>query len=516
MKKLIVFLTIFGMIAVVATSTMIHVSNERMIHEETQTSTLTEPKTPTEKVEKTNTVQESNISAEIVEKTNTVQDSKEKTLDFYTTFDENDLVIEEKKETYPNATEGISYPQIHGLKNKEVENKINKDMEEKAKSFYSSLVKADRTDYHFTFYKYEYANFANVISLQCWGSYRDSTSQYSKGESLYLNYELVNGNEIKLEDLFTKNTDIAVIANIGLTKAIENDELYRGFATGGDGYYGTPYFDKQKGIWMVSHYRYNEKTMKDEETIEEYVPLYTEYEKKKMVDRFVDNPNKMFHFNSSEVTFYMDDIPCRILFEELADKLVIYDKYLTKESIFENDGIGIDNILVCSPYNFLPKGVFHKAEFESENFFYDISFSHWSSELMENTEEERRLSKEKVEEIQNRLISQAKLKLAEYEKMARENPEKAYIVVIGLNARVELNSWGIETEKSVLETMDISLITCDKVNRKEVWAKVFPHLRYYHLGFYGGITSYLYNIEDLEETGATMTKDKVENRYVVE
>ena len=52
--------------------------------------------------------------------------SNETGIDLYGTYDQNDLIINELKETY-NGVE-IEIPELNGLKNAKIQNKINKDI----------------------------------------------------------------------------------------------------------------------------------------------------------------------------------------------------------------------------------------------------------------------------------------------------------------------------------------------------------------------------------------------------
>ena len=58
--------------------------------------------------------------------------------------------------------------------------------------------------------------------------------------------------------------------------------------------------------------------------------------------------DKSFYFSPSYVGFYVDGDACHLYFQDIADKVVIYDKFLTNESIFERDDIGPTGVVVCS------------------------------------------------------------------------------------------------------------------------------------------------------------------------
>ena len=56
---------------------------------------------------------------------------KEKTLDLYGTYDQNDLLIVDKKFEHELLTSTINIKQISGLKDKNIEDKINVDIEKR-------------------------------------------------------------------------------------------------------------------------------------------------------------------------------------------------------------------------------------------------------------------------------------------------------------------------------------------------------------------------------------------------
>ena len=123
MKKILIFIVIFAVIAVMTTFSLIRFQKGKVVLEENSTQ-------GTENTEKEN-------------------QAKEKTLDLYSTFEENALEIETISMEYEGFKNGITYPQIHGLKNKEVEDKINRDIDEKVKYTLKQLVQSGRENLSF-------------------------------------------------------------------------------------------------------------------------------------------------------------------------------------------------------------------------------------------------------------------------------------------------------------------------------------------------------------------------------
>ena len=124
-----------------------------------------------------------------------------------------DASYEEKKDAY-------SYPKISGLKNKEIENKINEEIRNKLIDVINSEgVLADA---------YINASFSNILSVRIQRHGRWDGLNYYLGGYNGLNYDLNTGNKIQFEDLFVKSAPIKLIfANsLGRTNAwrsVSND-----------------------------------------------------------------------------------------------------------------------------------------------------------------------------------------------------------------------------------------------------------------------------------------------------
>lgn len=101
-----------------------------------------------------------------------------------------DASYEEKRDAY-------SYPKISGLKNKEIENKINEDIRSNLIDLINREGIANATIN---------ASFSNILSVKI----LTNTGGIYSG----LNYDLNTGNKIQFEDLFVKSTPIkAILAN---------------------------------------------------------------------------------------------------------------------------------------------------------------------------------------------------------------------------------------------------------------------------------------------------------------
>lgn len=113
------------------------------------------------------------------------------------TYTEGDYVNERGWGYYPVE---IQYIEIHGLKNKEIENKINSEIKE----FTTKLGKEELNEWSNR--KYVTcsinANISNILSVSFWNH---------NYKSVALNYDLTTGNQIKFEDVFTTDANIKEI-----------------------------------------------------------------------------------------------------------------------------------------------------------------------------------------------------------------------------------------------------------------------------------------------------------------
>ena len=70
-----------------------------------------------------------------------IDNIKEKTLDLYGTYNQNDLLIIDKTINHEAFEEPITIKQISGLKNKEVENRVNKNIENRVLTLIDETIK---------------------------------------------------------------------------------------------------------------------------------------------------------------------------------------------------------------------------------------------------------------------------------------------------------------------------------------------------------------------------------------
>ena len=157
---------------------------------------------------------------------------------------------------------------ISGLKNKEVESKINEKL--------AKLDVSDKCYVHF--------NYSNVLSISC--DYRDN-----------VNVNLIDGEDITIEDIFQKDSDIL---------AITEDVIYK-----------------------YSHYSYY-----DIGSIENYVISAVNLLKSgDYTIRFTSN--SIYVLSNHKSSSYTNSI--EYYFSSFMDEITIYDRFLTDDSLYEKE-----------------------------------------------------------------------------------------------------------------------------------------------------------------------------------
>ena len=258
-------------------------------------------------------------------------------IDLKGTYNQNDLKVEEKSITKEKVE--IRYLQISGLKNKEVENKINKEILQVALNCYKDEIKNLNEVINISVSMWEAANFANTISfeLNYTAKIDDNDDGFYQGYQ-GLNFDLNTGEKITIEKLFTSDVPIENVLRravyYGLIKNRTEDNL--------------------AGDLIVSDYG----DIEDE--VAEIINLYKK--------------GKIIQFSYTPICinlYYNEDEIITIDMKDFAAYIAIYNRYLSEESIFEQDNIGIKNIYTLSRrYN----NIYYYTNYQNEdNYFIDIS-----------------------------------------------------------------------------------------------------------------------------------------------
>lgn len=214
--------------------------------------------------------------------------------DFYGTYDENSLIFQcygyEDKDDTSCWGENITGFSISGLKNKDVQSAINKNIKENIDKIDDKLyLSIDVT-----------ANFNNILSISI-RTHDDAIKDYDYSY-VYLNYDLTTGKNIELKDLFVKDNEI---------KSLLSQAFYDTYS------FVSPYCNDC-----------NEKT---EQELKDY---------KNNIPNILANIEKgdyQFNISTSGIYIYSKGERARLSIGDYHKQLAYFTRFLSEESIFEND-----------------------------------------------------------------------------------------------------------------------------------------------------------------------------------
>ena len=433
MKKIIFGLIAFGIVCFVATGVLIYKHNEEILAKDNN--------------------QEN--------KSNGNKEEQEKTLDLNGTYNENDIIISENAEIF-NSVE-IQIPKISGLKNKDIETKVNNSIREK---IYSSLKEYSDIEY-MSFYTN--ANFSNVLSIICTCGLKDDWKE------IYLNYELINGEELKLDDLLSKNTDIYTVVRKAFYRAaagsaVRNEDIEE------------PKYDPTTNTWYIYRYEWNTSTESSEKKKVEFV--IDEDEVAQNIANFINSSRKDFFFSSQGV--YLKTYNYFVNFTDIADNIVIYDKYLTDESLYERDDIGLKNLFTCA---FSCSNVVKYQDYKmlGDNLFYDVAIKESDTVIW------NRINAAGVNEKMCELLKKKSYKkLEEYKELASKNPDKFYVVII--RPLVSILDFENNAENTYFINTQLDIKLAENQESKEVNMKqIKEQYRYPNVSFYDSAGDYYHD-----------------------
>ena len=313
-------------------------------------------------------------------------------------YNQNDLKIIYQDTNY----EGLEYKtlRINGLKNKEIENKINKELEEIEDEIRKKLVSASGEQENAYLSSNVNANYSNILSVTFYGSKSDSNYVPQINIEKFLNYDLTTGNKIKLEDLFLPGTDIDLYAQNDIYK----QKLYDSFSK------KNIFFNPD--YWQSGELQY----VLDEVDEIDFIKQYNKYK----------NSKKDFYLTTTGIGIsYSKDGnygDVYIKYMDCLDNLVVYTKFLTKESIFERDDIGLKDLYVCSSVVDQNDQSVYLIKDLATNLRIDARINVWTSEEYNELE----FFKNTLAKLKAELIE----KKEEYIKIANENKDKYYFVGI--------------------------------------------------------------------------------------
>lgn len=313
-------------------------------------------------------------------------------------YNQNDLKIIYQDTNY----EGLEYKtlRINGLKNKEIENKINKELEEIEDEIRKKLVSASGEQENAYLSSNVNANYSNILSVTFYGSKSDSNYVPQINIEKFLNYDLTTGNKIKLEDLFLPGTDIDLYAQNDIYKQKLHDS-----------------FSKKNIFFNPDYWQSGElQYVLDEVDEIDFIKQYNKYK----------NSKKDFYLTTTGIGIsYSKDGnygDVYIKYMDCLDNLVVYTKFLTKESIFEREDIGLKDLYVCSSVVDQNDQSVYLIKDLATNLRIDARINVWTSEEYNELE----FFKNTLAKLKAELIE----KKEEYIKIANENKDKYYFVGI--------------------------------------------------------------------------------------
>ena len=452
---------------------------------------------------------------------NKQDDALEKGIDLSGTYSENDLEIKEEILKINGYNEDIPLVQISGLKNKKIEDKINKELKQTTNDYVNEWLKNKKgNENNIYFDSRAEANFANVLSVKIsfWG---DSTDDF-----IGLNYNLVTGEKIDFNDLFNKNESLeAIVRQIFYKSSLYYNHQNLDSIEGEPGFIGDPYYDAEKGAWFCKYGGIDSETGKEYSETREYVLAMDENEIEKYTKKFLNDKNKQFCFSPADLTIKENNQIASIYLKDIANCVVIYDKYLTENSIFERNDIGAKSLITCSfESNF---GKLKETKYESNNFFYDIALT----ELFEDDFN----ANDFVKQTEDESISNLRKKVDEYKQIASNNSNKAYFLFLQADLCInKMDYYGTDEEsgqwKRLYKTSSLLNLECHEkvfvcnINEKDkLLEAILECYRYYNVDFYGSIYHYITRYDGFNNADVDFSEyelkdyksqpSKVENKF---
>lgn len=344
----------------------------------------------------------------ISEEENPVEKVKEKDvlgIDLKGTYNQNDIKIENRK--YGSEDVEIEYYQISGLKDKTIEEKINKDLEHVALNDYKNKIQDLSEVKTLSVSMWNSGNFANTLSINVsFFAQKSDETFIEKSESL--NYDLTTGNQITIDKLFTSDAPM--------------EDILRNSA-----YYSLVTRNIEESLQ-------GDLTVKDYGDLEDEIFMFIDlYQKGKITDFYYTPKYIYIPYGENIITIDMQKYP---------EYIAIYNRYLSDVKIYEINDIGIKKLYTLSDRD--KDAYYYQNHQKEDNYYIDITL-----QLFEENIEDlfpKNLAKQKIEEIE-REISIIK-------QVANENKNNFYILNYGIiinsyNGNVDCIQYGNSYEVTV-------------------------------------------------------------------
>lgn len=242
-------------------------------------------------------------------------------ISLFGTYDENSISLEKFSFTRENGCEGFYY-QIGGLKNKKVENDVNQRLQEDAyrlADYYSADTYQNQ--------KLEQkiiSNFSNVICVETcvtansMNPHEDGTQDYvSKTEHHSFNF--INGQEIKVQDLWMDDTDLLAMISSQIYEDLVWDKKW----------------EIDSSLEFYDPYAVNHVNEIDENQFISSVKSFSDA---------IANGTLDFEFDPQCVEMSVGSLQQIIWFKNCIPDVAIYTRFLTKDSLYEDDSLGAKDL----------------------------------------------------------------------------------------------------------------------------------------------------------------------------
>ena len=372
-------------------------------------------------------------------------------IDLKGTYNQNDLTISEKKVTKEKVE--IRYCQIYGLKDKIIQDNINKELEQVALNCYKEKIKNLDEVINVYVSMSESANFANTLSfnIDYTAKIDDNADGFYQGYK-HLNYDLTTGEKIAFDKLFTSDAPIENILRKSAYYSLIQYNLEDSLSA---------------GAFIVSDYGDIEG---------EIIKLIDMYNRGKITE---------FSFGTSYIRIcYNEDKYIYIYMKDYAEYIAIYSRYLTSESIYEANNIGLKDLYTLS--NRYKDDQYRYVNYQKgRNYFIDIIIDNWDEE-----ESSKNIKQSKIKDIEDEIQN--------VKAYANRYPEKFYV----LNYYININTLDMYTTEDHLNKE--KLTRCIETgNSYEMTIHDFEEsvepiiIEYNRRELSGEIPNYLYDFKDV-------------------
>lgn len=318
--------------------------------------------------EKNNNTQKDNI-VEKVKEIAKEEDTKYSAVDLDGTYYTNPLKCETKTEENSNFDgKELKYIEIDGLKDKKLQEEINQKIRDNIDDFVQTTLEKNPEALSFETSAVVEGNFANIISIEYIVTIENKGNNY-KYYTKGINYNLVNGEKLKLEDVLGPKSKIS---NILLEK------LYNSIAQS--------YVDFNDGTGYAVQ-------SKDSSNIEEDIyKIVSDFQRGKDVNFYVC-PSTLYIADEDFIT------DAEIMFQGIADDVIIYDRFNVKTNLYDGkyEKVGPFNNLVTELF------VTYKILEHKENYYIDVS-------LVNSTKDSNEKVDEKIKDYINKSVVEFKQK----------------------------------------------------------------------------------------------------------